>query len=286
MEKVPPGIALNGDLGISRFAGLLPSVCLASILDLSGLDDGEQFVLSSLTEAVVHFLAEYRAIDWTTFPIEKVCYAFCDTLRKLGCLWYITATAIILASIKIKMKNAAIPSPKRISRAFALRICVIPPHLSPAVRFVTCILVERQRTEIIEKGTMCKMARGCMVCWMAERNITMPLNALSHAVSRLRQSERIPLPNHTGIRQIELLENALSALLTGFTTAEIAFDEIEERAYRLLTGFPNRAAFYTYLTEYHARPRDAANTLTLLYWDLGGFKAVSEPLDIIPEMRY
>ena len=49
---------------------------------------------------------------------------------------------------------------------------VIEPHLSPKVRFVTCTFGERKDGKIIEKGTMCKMARGQMVRWLAERAVT------------------------------------------------------------------------------------------------------------------
>lgn len=49
---------------------------------------------------------------------------------------------------------------------------VITQYLPPSMQLVTCIFGERQGTKILEKGTMCKMARGCMVRWMAERNIT------------------------------------------------------------------------------------------------------------------
>lgn len=109
------------------------------------------------------------------------------------------------------------------------------------------------------------------------RGITMPLNELSHAASRLWQGDRISLPKHTGIREIELLEHALSNLLAGLTTTEIALDKMEERALTdPLTGLPNRAAFYTYLTEHLSHPHDESDTLTLLYVDLDGFKAVND----------
>lgn len=48
----------------------------------------------------------------------------------------------------------------------------VEPHLGPEVRFLTCVFGERQGDKIVEKGTLCKMARGEMVRWMAEHEVT------------------------------------------------------------------------------------------------------------------
>ena len=48
----------------------------------------------------------------------------------------------------------------------------VEPHLPKSVRFVTCIFGELKNGKVIEKGTQCKMARGQMVRWLAEGNIT------------------------------------------------------------------------------------------------------------------
>lgn len=52
-------------------------------------------------------------------------------------------------------------------------IC-ISRYLPDSVRFITCIFGQEQNGKIIEKGTMCKMARGEMVRYMAEHQITNP----------------------------------------------------------------------------------------------------------------
>lgn len=52
-------------------------------------------------------------------------------------------------------------------------IC-ISKHLQPGIRFITCIFGEEINGKIIEKGTMCKMARGEMVRYMAEKQIKNP----------------------------------------------------------------------------------------------------------------
>ena len=48
----------------------------------------------------------------------------------------------------------------------------VEPHLPPAVRFLTCTFGELKGDRVVEKGTMCKMARGQMVRWLAENNVT------------------------------------------------------------------------------------------------------------------
>lgn len=49
---------------------------------------------------------------------------------------------------------------------------VVEPYLPPTVRFVTCTFGELQKGKVVEKGTLCKMARGQMVRWLAEHNTT------------------------------------------------------------------------------------------------------------------
>lgn len=52
--------------------------------------------------------------------------------------------------------------------------CAVEPHLPSTVRFLTYTFAERKNGKLIEKGTMCKMARGQMVRWLAEHAITKP----------------------------------------------------------------------------------------------------------------
>lgn len=50
----------------------------------------------------------------------------------------------------------------------------ISKYLSESVRFITCIFGEWKNGKIIEKGTICKMARGEMVRFLAENQIKDP----------------------------------------------------------------------------------------------------------------
>ena len=51
---------------------------------------------------------------------------------------------------------------------------VVLPHLPKSVRFLTCTFGEWKDGRVIEKGTICKMARGEMVRWLAEQNVADP----------------------------------------------------------------------------------------------------------------
>lgn len=50
----------------------------------------------------------------------------------------------------------------------------ISRYLPETVRFITCVFGEEQEGRVIEKGIMCKMARGEMVRYMAENQIENP----------------------------------------------------------------------------------------------------------------
>ena len=57
------------------------------------------------------------------------------------------------------------------SKEYSRCIC---DHLPDNVRFLTCVFGEERGGKVVEKGTMCKMARGEMVRYLAENNITDP----------------------------------------------------------------------------------------------------------------
>ena len=48
----------------------------------------------------------------------------------------------------------------------------ISKYLPENIQFITCVFAEDQGGKIVEKGTLCKMARGEMVRFMAENQIT------------------------------------------------------------------------------------------------------------------
>ncbi len=50
----------------------------------------------------------------------------------------------------------------------------VSAHLNSQVKFITVLFCERKEDKLIEKGTLCKMARGEMVRYLAERQIQDP----------------------------------------------------------------------------------------------------------------
>ena len=50
----------------------------------------------------------------------------------------------------------------------------VAPHLPPAVKLLTCVFGEESNGKIVEKGTLCKMARGEMVRWLAQNRVERP----------------------------------------------------------------------------------------------------------------
>ena len=67
----------------------------------------------------------------------------------------------------------------------------VSAHLIDEVRFITCLFCERKNGKIIEKGTLCKMARGEMVRYMAEHQIEDPdkIKSFDRLGYRFAQSE-------------------------------------------------------------------------------------------------
>lgn len=47
----------------------------------------------------------------------------------------------------------------------------VSAYLPDGIQFITCMFCERKDGKLVEKGTLCKMARGEMVRYMAEHRI-------------------------------------------------------------------------------------------------------------------
>ena len=80
----------------------------------------------------------------------------------------------------------------------------VEPYLPPDVRLLTCTFGDLKGEKVIEKGTMCKMARGQMVRWLAENSITDPADIknfadLDYRFSAARSTEN----NYVFIREKE-----------------------------------------------------------------------------------
>ena len=71
----------------------------------------------------------------------------------------------------------------------------ISRYLPETVRFLTCVFGEEKDGKVIEKGTMCKMARGEMVRYLAEHQITDPeeikgFDRLDYRFDQVRSDEK------------------------------------------------------------------------------------------------
>lgn len=65
----------------------------------------------------------------------------------------------------------------------------IAKHLPKDVRMITCVFGENLNGKIVEKGTLCKMARGEMVRRMAEHNVQTPEEIKALELANYRYAE-------------------------------------------------------------------------------------------------
>ena len=85
LEKVPP--KAMPWMGIQEFQEKLDYCLLCGmLLFLSDLDDGEQFLLSSLTEALEAILTEVQPVDWTRFHHRKALVRVLQYAQRIGIL--------------------------------------------------------------------------------------------------------------------------------------------------------------------------------------------------------
>lgn len=85
LEKVPP--KAMPWMGIQEFQDKLDYCLLcAMLLFLSDLDDGEQFLLSFLTESLETILSETAPIDWTRFSHRKSLVRVLQYAQRIGIL--------------------------------------------------------------------------------------------------------------------------------------------------------------------------------------------------------
>ena len=85
LEKVPP--KAMAWMGIQEFQEKLDYCLLCGmLLFLSDLDDGEQFLLSTLTEALEAILAGVQPVDWTRFPHRKALVRVLQYAQRTGML--------------------------------------------------------------------------------------------------------------------------------------------------------------------------------------------------------
>ncbi|TYS58739.1 diguanylate cyclase [Sutcliffiella horikoshii] len=111
--------------------------------------------------------------------------------------------------------------------------------------------------------------------WIVAGKITLPLKNITTAADQLRRGERVTIPAHKGIKEIEVLSYSLKKLISKLTKTETALEKMENVAHRdHLTGLSNRIPLYAFIEETMKKDLPFA----VLYMDLDGFKKVNDNL--------
>lgn len=114
---------------------------------------------------------------------------------------------------------------------------------------------------------------GAAVGWFLAGRITRPIQRLTVAADHLRVGDKVDIPYYKGIGEIEILSDSLRSLVEDLTTTETSLEQMENIAkHDPLTGLPNRQAYELYLE----KAIEKYKTLTILFLDLDGFKAVND----------
>ena len=115
--------------------------------------------------------------------------------------------------------------------------------------------------------------------WLVAGMVSKPLTNIAAAARRIQSGERIELPRHKGIADIENLTDSLGNLLRNLTSTEAALGHMENLAHHdRLTGLPNRVGFEEYTRLIADRRSSPGSGAILMYMDLDGFKKVNDTL--------
>ncbi|WP_068619876.1 sensor domain-containing diguanylate cyclase [Paenibacillus tuaregi] len=115
--------------------------------------------------------------------------------------------------------------------------------------------------------------------WVVAGWVAGPLSQIAKAADRLRRGEPAEIPHYKHIRDIEELSSSLRNLVADLTHTEDKLGEMSVLAmHDKLTGLPNRIALSDFLSQAQREVTGRSSTLTILYMDLDGFKAVNDSL--------
>ena len=129
-------------------------------------DTGQLTYIREHLRILSGFYGLLRPFDGVTpYRLEMQAKLSVDGHRDLYDFWGAKLAGQLAAETDLVLNLAS----KEYSRA-------VEPHLPPTACFLTCTFGTLKDGKVIEKGTMCKMARGQMVRWLAENNITDPEN--------------------------------------------------------------------------------------------------------------
>lgn len=156
---------------------------------------GRMELRSRLTPAILAYEGiQYQYMAPEAFTDEELCYIQ-EHLRILSGFYGMLRPLDGVAPYRLEMQaGLALDGTNNLygfwgdaiaNRLFAETDCIInlasreysvcvSSYLPRGVRFLTCVFVEEKGGGLIEKGTLCKMARGEMVRYMAEKQIREP----------------------------------------------------------------------------------------------------------------
>lgn len=113
--------------------------------------------------------------------------------------------------------------------------------------------------------------------WWLAGSVTRPLVECARLADKVRFGGRLEIPQHKGIKEIELLTDSLIDLVNTLTTAEHALNTMESMAHHdRLTGLPNRNGLEQYIPKALDGAQGNEHILGFLCLDLDGFKHVND----------
>ena len=128
------------------------------------LDRGALAYLQAHLRILSGFYGLLRPFDGVTpYRLEMAAPLSVDGRKDLYAFWGDKLARAVAEASDLVIDLAS----KEYSRA-------VLPHLPAGVRVLTCTFGERKGDKVVEKGTLCKMARGEMVRWMAETGAQYP----------------------------------------------------------------------------------------------------------------
>lgn len=118
-----------------------------------------------------------------------------------------------------------------------------------------------------------------LIGWYMANAIAKPLREITKAADQLRFGGTVIVPEHKGIREIEILASSLRALTNSLSNTEDELGKMEVIAScDRLTGLANRVGLDKFLTTATAIASRHALDLVFLYLDLDGFKEINDTM--------
>lgn len=115
--------------------------------------------------------------------------------------------------------------------------------------------------------------------WLMANAIAKPLREITRAADQLRFGGTVEVPEHQGIREIEILASTLRALTNSLSDTEHELGKMEVIAScDRLTGLANRVALDKFLNTATAIGQRHTLDLVFLYLDLDGFKDINDTM--------